>query len=166
MTRSPAGGRLLGRPLLAVAVVVASNWNGWRAAAQNSPSQPAAQASTCRWAGDGDCDEPYICPRGTDTADCQAAGGAGGHSSTQLCPILRSLTESDACNAALPNGLEMCPCPHGKYCDKRDGLCSGSGRCTGNCKDTKLPWSTLVMLLLLGFSLVACLCTMCYCKTK
>ena len=35
--------------------------------------EPTAPGNSCRWADDGECDEPTLCPVGTDTADCAGA---------------------------------------------------------------------------------------------
>ena len=44
-------------------------------ASEPAPSQTATETgpNSCRWANDGECDEPTYCAFGTDTADCQAA---------------------------------------------------------------------------------------------
>jgi hypothetical protein len=63
---------------------VAAITNGWTAAgralgsrpAQRVPNEPvpraqADRANSCEYANDGVCDEPDLCERGTDTADCR-----------------------------------------------------------------------------------------------
>eukprot|EP01045_Picozoa_sp_COSAG04_P017343 COSAG04_NODE_1528_length_6453_cov_6.160529_1_plen_103_part_10 len=46
-----------------------------------SPGQRAALPpglARCLWAGDGECDEPELCPAGSDAADCGALLGPVG----------------------------------------------------------------------------------------
>ena len=42
--------------------------------------QSADGANSCKYANDGECDEPSVCPRGTDTNDCGGGGGSSGGS--------------------------------------------------------------------------------------
>ena len=42
--------------------------------------QSADGANSCKYANDGECDEPSVCPRGTDTNDCGGGGGNSGGS--------------------------------------------------------------------------------------
>ena len=39
----------------------------------NPPPTTGGGPDSCQWAFDGECDEPDLCPSGTDTADCQVA---------------------------------------------------------------------------------------------
>ena len=55
--------------------------NGWLAACDQDPACNTSRTGntgglrgipdTCRWAKDGECDEPEFCAPGTDTADCR-----------------------------------------------------------------------------------------------
>lgn len=40
-------------------------------------------ANACKYANDGECDEPNICPRGTDTNDCRSANQNSGESANR-----------------------------------------------------------------------------------
>ncbi|AKS41252.1 hypothetical protein [Wenzhouxiangella marina] len=61
------------------------NGGGLSPDSQNAPRMPTSPPvstppptqsgeNSCRWAFDGECDEPNLCAAGTDTADCSAAG--------------------------------------------------------------------------------------------
>ena len=40
-----------------------------------SPAPPPPQEDSCRYHGDGECDEPQFCAAGTDCSDCGRCGG-------------------------------------------------------------------------------------------
>ena len=48
-------------------------------------SQGSAGANSCKYANDGECDEPRVCARGTDTNDCGGGGGYGGSGGNNSC---------------------------------------------------------------------------------
>lgn len=54
------------------------------AAARLASTPRAPGSDSCRWANDRVCDEPLICPEGTDTTDCSTVGpqNAGGSTTT------------------------------------------------------------------------------------
>ena len=57
----------------------AQQGNSGQPGSQGGPSAPQGAPSggsdSCRYANDNECDEPVICPAGTDTSDCRNAGG-------------------------------------------------------------------------------------------
>lgn len=69
---------------------------------------------TCRWAPDGECDEPRYggtgaCQDGTDTTDCRGRGGIGPDS----CPWSYNGQCNEArygCNGACPAGTDTADC--------------------------------------------------------
>ena len=41
--------------------------------------------NSCRWAGDGECDEPNICDVGTDSSDCRGGGRSSSSGGSNSC---------------------------------------------------------------------------------
>lgn len=86
-------------------------------------------ADSCQYAFDGVCDEPDVCPAGTDTTDCSGGGGGGGGGGT---------CESgwESCDGGcMPSGA-VCCFDGAHYCNGGEECCSdgcypaGSG-CSG-----------------------------------
>jgi len=55
---------------------------------------------TCRYARDGQCDEPQYCTAGTDTSDCGIAGNAGNASNVSFKNVTLQPTGPDSCRWA------------------------------------------------------------------
>ena len=117
--------------------------------------------NTCRWAGDGDCDDKGpmcdtgVCDFGTDCMDCgprqEAQRPAEG--TTTMCPCggcaagmscNRTTGQCEACNCggrqcgSLPdNSACNCgTCPDGNFCIRETGMCMaemGSPLCNNTC---------------------------------
>ena len=69
-------------------------------------SQNAARANSCKHANDGECDEPNICARGTDTNDCANAckyANDGECDEPNICP---RGTDANDCRSANQNSGE------------------------------------------------------------
>ena len=80
-----------------------------RCLGQGGPTPPSGD--TCQYARDGECDEPDLCRRGTDTTDCR---GRGPDPTPQLAS--RCATAVGACWLGTPLGIGSpcyCPTPYG-----------------------------------------------------
>lgn len=110
---------------------------------QAAAAKPGAQGSTCRWAGDNECDEPRIgtgaCAKGTDVLDCRFLKGGEtdscrwardgecdepgfgggqcvqGSDRTDCGPVAHLRFQTDSCSTAF------------------NGVCDEPGRGTGRC---------------------------------
>lgn len=86
-----------------------------------SPGAALAQANTCRWANDGECDEPRYggtgaCENGTDANDCRAEAAAAERLFALVPPELRARLGGDSCRWAFD-----------RECD--DAQFGGTGAC-------------------------------------
>jgi len=112
--------------------------------------QPAAgsEPNSCPWAFDGECDEPHLCPNGTDTADCSGSGAPPAGPNSCQWAFDGECDEPDIC----PSGTDTADCRGGTVkigpnscqwafdgeCDEPD-LCS-RGTDTADCQvATRLP---------------------------
>ena len=83
--------------------------------------------TTCRWTNDGACDEPLICPVGTDTADCDAAAAEEAAAAAAAGGCVASDPSSCGDNGACArdlSGVNRCVCDpgwSGAACDTQAG---------------------------------------------
>ena len=116
-----------------------------------SAGSATAQQNTCRYAFDGECDEPKICPTDTDAWDCRGEGTPGANDcfwaydgecdGPEICP---SGSDSWDCSrqGAAP-GPESCPFSNDGECDEPGigtGVCL-SGTDTADCSGTGTGYS-------------------------
>ncbi|MCI4644874.1 MAG: hypothetical protein MRY64_08845, partial [Hyphomonadaceae bacterium] len=83
----------------------------------------ADTANSCRWANDGECDEPDLCARGTDTNDCTRATPVSGDGANS-CRFANDgeCDEPDMCAAGTDTA--DCSSPIANSCDyANDGEC-------------------------------------------
>ena len=50
-------------------------------------SSGGALSDSCEFAHDGECDEPKLCDRGTDTSDCFSGGDVGTDGGKTMCDL-------------------------------------------------------------------------------
>jgi hypothetical protein len=56
----------------------------------------------CPWTNDGECDEPNLCPVGTDVNDCACVEGSAGNTCQWACDA--ECDEPDLCEAGTDTG--------------------------------------------------------------
>ncbi|NNG02666.1 MAG: trypsin-like serine protease [Inquilinus sp.] len=93
----------------------------------------AAENDSCRYAFDGECDEPTICDQGTDSFDCRRTGTPGPNDcfwsydgecdepriGTNSCPVRSD--SWDCRGEGPPPGAESCPYSEDNECDEPGG---------------------------------------------
>ena len=116
-------------------------WHGFAAGAILvclSVLPAGAQNNECQYAFDGECDEPAICGKGTDSFDCRGTGTPGPNDcfwaydgecdepriGTNSCPIRSD--SWDCRGEGPPPGPESCPYSRDNECDEPAG---GTGLC-------------------------------------
>ena len=83
-----------------------------------TPDGAGTAAQACPWQRDGTCDEPVLCPTGTDTEDCRRPAAClyendGACDAPGLCPAGTDLADCRGKGAAPPQGtlVEFCLTP-------------------------------------------------------
>ncbi|MGC6417596.1 MAG: hypothetical protein ACON3Z_10775, partial [Bradymonadia bacterium] len=115
-------------------------------APQQPQGQPSGGADSCRYANDNECDEPLLCPTGTDTSDCRFGGGAASSPapSAPAAPATCNYTNDNECDEPLlcPVGTDTADCSvqftnkssHQAHVNQSTALCFARGQ-EGTCVD-------------------------------
>ena len=115
--------------------------NGWLAACDQDPTCDSRNngelveipgdigipGDSCRWANDGECDEPDLCAPGTDTADCRDSGNLARRNSSCRWANDGECDEPDLCAP----GTDAADCRDSGNLARRNNSCrwANDGEC-------------------------------------